>query len=369
MGASYQATVSTGEETIAVRATKTDPASKLLLVPSVGEYPIYDPLTYKMMVADEARNAGYRKAIEEAVPGKVVVEIGTGQDALWSLHSARSGAARVYAIEAMPESARLARKAIAEAGYSDVITVLDGLSTQVELPERADVCVSEIIGTIGGSEGAAVVLADVRARFLKPGGVFVPDRCVTTLAAVDLDRVAPGTELAFQTRSLRYLRQMFDAVGGPFDPRLCLFGLTEQALVSDQTEVEDLRFNQPMAAEGLDRRELTATADGRVHGFALGIRLWAGQATKPVDSLRDYTNWAPVYVPVSEAGVPVRAGDRVVLDFRWSPGADGVHPDYHLYGEIRRADAPNVSFAWHSAHGGGHFRSSPVYAALFPQAS
>src|SRR5438045_7987843 len=78
-------------------------------VPSVGEYPVYDDLLYQMMIADSPRTNGYRRAVQRIAPGKTVVDIGTGQDALWSIASAQAGAQRVYGIEVIPEAAELAR--------------------------------------------------------------------------------------------------------------------------------------------------------------------------------------------------------------------------------------------------------------------
>jgi protein arginine N-methyltransferase 1 len=127
------------------------------LVASEGEYPVYDDVLYEHLESDKIRTKLYEDAIARLAPGRTVLDIGTGRGALWALASARAGARKVYAIEVLPGPAAQARAAVAQAGYADVITVIEGLSTRAQLPERAHVCVSEIIGSVASSEGAIAV--------------------------------------------------------------------------------------------------------------------------------------------------------------------------------------------------------------------
>src|SRR4051812_48065544 len=165
--------------------------------PSAGEYPYYDDFANSAMVQDETRMSRYPAAVRRFSPGRSVLDIGTGQDAVWALEAARAGASRVWAVEVNPRSARLARRAVERAGFAGRVTVLEGLSTEVVLPEPADLCVSEIIGTIGGSEGAAAVLLDARRRLIRPDGMLIPHRCATTAVALDLDQVTGGEPMGF----------------------------------------------------------------------------------------------------------------------------------------------------------------------------
>ena len=77
-----------------------------------------------------------------------MLDIGTGPFAVLALIAARAGAKKVYAIEAQPKAAALARSAIKKARDvpDGVITVLEGFSTELTLPEKADLVVAEIIG-------------------------------------------------------------------------------------------------------------------------------------------------------------------------------------------------------------------------------
>ncbi|EXU62907.1 hypothetical protein Z951_38860 [Streptomyces sp. PRh5] len=111
-----------------------------------AEYPVYDDVAYEVMIKDERRMNRYVEAVRRYAPGRTVLDIGTGKDAVWAPAAARAGARHVWAVEVIPTSARIARETIEEAGFADRITVIEGLSTEIELPEPVDLCVSEIIG-------------------------------------------------------------------------------------------------------------------------------------------------------------------------------------------------------------------------------
>lgn len=332
------------------------------LFPSAGEYPYYDDFAHGEMIKDEARMARYTAAVRRYSPGRMVLDIGTGQDALWALEAARAGASHVWAVEVIPRSAELARLAVARAGLADRVTVLEGLSTEIDLPSRVDFCVSEIIGTLGGSEGAGATLRDARARLVRPDGILAPHRSVTTAAAIDLDQAGP---LGFPNFALAYVREIFADVGRPFDLRVCLVGL-QDAYLSDVAEVEALDFNGALRPEGTDQVSVTFTRAGRFHGLALGMRLWVADDDEPIDSLTQQSNWLPVYAPLSGVGLPVRPGNHFTFDFRTTLSDDRLHPDYQLHGELVRDGAPPAALTWRSTHHHDGFRGSPFYQSLFP---
>ena len=132
--------------------------------PSIAEYYIYDSLLYSLMTTHETRNQCYRIAIRNSVKGKVVVDnIGTGPDIILSRICIEEGASKVYAIEYLePYLFEGSEKTIKDLNLGDKIQLIHGDSRLIELPEKADVCVSELVGGIGGSEGVAVILNDAR---------------------------------------------------------------------------------------------------------------------------------------------------------------------------------------------------------------
>jgi protein arginine N-methyltransferase 1 len=209
----------------------------------------------------------------------------------------------------------------------------------------------------------ARVLRDARRRLIRTDGLLAPHRSVTTAAAVDLSGAGP---LGFPSFALRYVEEIFASVGRPFDLRVCLVGL-QDAYVSDVAELEPLDFNGELRPEGSDHAELTFTRDGRMHGLALGMRLWiAADDRSPIDSLSQPSNWLPVFAPLSGPGLAVRGGDRLAFDFHTTLSDDGVHPDYELRGNLRRPGRTAVAVHWRSTHHGDGFRGSPFYRSLFP---
>ena len=156
------------------------------------------------MMNDVGRNDAFADALHRAiVPGdSVVVDVGAGSGLL-SLMAARLGAARVYAIEGNPDLSSLARRLAEANGLGDVVEVVPAMSNELpddalgatgtDVGRRADVLVAELLGTLLLGESALFYMADVRARFLREGGVVIPASGVqhaTLVSGPLLDAVA-----------------------------------------------------------------------------------------------------------------------------------------------------------------------------------
>jgi protein arginine N-methyltransferase 1 len=108
---------------------------------------MYELDDYGAMIADRVRTNAYAGAIMRAVkPGDVVLEIGCGPG-LFSLLACRAGAKRVYAMESNA-SVAFARELVVANGYAERIEILHGSSRQLDLPERANVILSDIRGVL-----------------------------------------------------------------------------------------------------------------------------------------------------------------------------------------------------------------------------
>ncbi len=128
---------------------------------------------YGDMIADRVRMKAYAQALRAAVkPGAVVLDIGTGSGIL-ALLACRNGARRVYAIE--PDAVIEVARQIAQAnGFSDRIVFFQDLSTRVNLPEPADVIVSDLRGTLPLANHHIQVIVDARRRHLAANGTLIP---------------------------------------------------------------------------------------------------------------------------------------------------------------------------------------------------
>jgi len=149
--------------------------------------------SYMAMVEDETRTPYFREAIQRRLRGtddQIVLDIGTGAFAILALFAAQAGARRVYAIEANPVACEGARASVAAAEKQGlipegVVQVIEGFSVDVELPERADLLVAEIVGQMATSEGIVCTIRDAQARLLRrplDPRSYIPQRVQTFCA-------------------------------------------------------------------------------------------------------------------------------------------------------------------------------------------
>ncbi len=143
----------------------------------MASHDIYSIRNYGAMVNDRARTQPFVDALSRLItPTTVVLDIGTGTG-FFALLAARLGAARVYAIE--PDDAIEVGKLCArDVPNGERINWLQGLSTEMDLPERADIIIGDLHGTLPFYNGMIASLADAHRRHLKPGGTVLPGRDV-----------------------------------------------------------------------------------------------------------------------------------------------------------------------------------------------
>ncbi|MGH9948693.1 MAG: amino acid adenylation domain-containing protein, partial [Pyrinomonadaceae bacterium] len=342
---------------------KPDP-SAIELWPSIGEYPVDDDLMYYALSTDEGRTSRYEIAIERKVKDKVVVEIGTGRDLILARLCLDAGAKKVYAIEAIDESYENAKSLIKSQGLAGRIELIKGFSAEVDLPEKADVCLSEIIGTIGGSEGVSSILNDAR-RFLKPDGIMIPERCVTRIAAVQLpDEVLNSPH--FSGLSAEYAEKVLQQVGYEFDLRVCLKNFPNKNLLSDSGIFEDLDFTKVTETDFKTEITLKIKKRGRLDGFLLWLNLHTSKDLV-IDSINEKSSWLPVYFPAFESGLDVGPGDFISAVCHGKLSDNGINPDYGIEGYLQLSNGEKVSFSFDSCHHKPAFKQTPFYQRLFSE--
>lgn len=136
------------------------------------------PLWHFGIVHDQLRNETYARALRHHVrPGMTVFEIGTGTGILAML-AVQAGAQHVYTCEMREDVAAAARAIVARNGMADRITVISrnarDVKLGVDLPERADLFVSEIVDNTLLGEHVLPLTELARERFLKPGAPLLP---------------------------------------------------------------------------------------------------------------------------------------------------------------------------------------------------
>lgn len=126
-------------------------------------------------MTDSVRMQAYAAALKAVIkPDSVVLDIGAGSG-IFSLLACKYGASHVYAVE--PDDAiHVAQKIAVANGFSDRLTIFQDISTNIELPEKANVIVSDLRGILPIFEHHLESIADARTRHLAPGGVLIPQQ-------------------------------------------------------------------------------------------------------------------------------------------------------------------------------------------------
>ncbi|MBI5558349.1 MAG: tetratricopeptide repeat protein [Deltaproteobacteria bacterium] len=138
------------------------------------------PSWHVPMMNDGMRNDAYFAALTAAVtPGSHVLEIGTGSGLL-AMMAAKLGAREVTTCEAVTGIAEAARAIVADNGFTPPVTVVAKMSTRMEIgvdmAERADLLVSEILSSEFLGEGVLSSIEDAKRRLLKPEAPIIPAR-------------------------------------------------------------------------------------------------------------------------------------------------------------------------------------------------
>lgn len=145
---------------------------------------MYSVHFYGQMLADTSRMEAYCAALQRAVqPGSVVLDLGCGPG-VFALLACKLGARRVFAVE--PDNViQLAREAAIANDFDGRIEFFQNLSTDITLPEPANVIISDLRGVLPWYQQHIPSIVDARKRFLAPGGILIPHRDVLWAAVVD----------------------------------------------------------------------------------------------------------------------------------------------------------------------------------------
>ncbi len=301
----------------------------------------YDDGMYKTMRDDAPRTAAYTEAIQRLAPGKVVLDIGTGQFALLASIAAKAGARYVYAIEGNRQAFERAKLAVAEQNLTDRVGVLFGYSANVSLQELppppssvdeagadakagsaewpgVQLVIHELLGEIAGMEGAAYAIADAHRRHIAPP------------AAQHAGAEAPRVSVPYGARTFiaptafpppEYWSKLpVPVIMTPGTTFLKLWEFPTQSLLSEWQEFETLEFDRPETLTIVSTKILTflvGASDGHrsngddergddggeepepesdglpFAGFVcyMDVDLVA-QGAREIDTLRDKTHWA-----------------------------------------------------------------------------
>lgn len=295
---------------------------------------MYTVPNYNRMIADRPRVEAYARAIRQAVrPDSVVVDIGAGTG-IMTLLACRAGARRVFAIE--PDDViQVAREVIRANGCADRVEFFQQQSASVALPERADVIVSDLRGILPLFQLHLPTIVDARKRFLKPGGVLIPQSDTLWAAVAEVPNAYAEQVAVHATDGDR-----FDF--GPARQRACNNLLKvrvspEQLLVDPQcwATLDYSRLESPNASAELHWK---ATRTGTAHGVALWFDVVLGPGAEFSNSpASPELIYGKAFLPF-EQPVSLEAGDVLSLALH----ANLVKSDYLWRWNLRVTDSAGV---------------------------
>jgi hypothetical protein len=301
------------------------------------------------MLADEVRTSSFLRAIMEVVePGDVVVDIGSGTGVL-SLFAAMAGASRVYSIEREPVI-EIAREIAARNGLSETVTFIAGSSLEVEIPEQADVLITETIGNVGFDEGISTWIADARTRLLKRDASVVPGRVDAVASLVSV----PRDYRAVEKWSQRLHTLDFTPLTRIIRNNLQWIDLSPAAIVSEPEAVFGTDFSvEPEPLAGSVR--VKAIKDAFVHGIGVWFQATLTPSIQVTNAPPNAVpSWEQGFLPLDEP-IELAAGDHVRLEvsssesgaeWTWRVGSGRTHCTSD--GEV---SIPKVTEAAHASHG------------------
>jgi predicted RNA methylase len=277
------------------------------------------------MLNDRKRTDSYLKAISEVVrPGDVVVEIGTGTGVL-AVGAARAGARKVYAIESSGIG-EMAKAVFAANGLADRITLINGWSTQVDLPERADVLISEMIGDEPLGERVIEVTTDAVKRLLKPGARLIPNH----LKVCGVPVTIPDEVIMKHSFTHKSVHEWQRSYGITFNPlaeivrkepymfKIKAYKARDWKQLSGSVILTEIDFDTHKDLRVGSEQTVYGTASGELNGFVMFFELSLSPriklSTHP-DSIEESNHWQTVAWILPEPHF-LHEGDQVDIVYR-----------------------------------------------------
>jgi protein arginine N-methyltransferase 1 len=283
----------------------------------------WDTSFHDLMLNDRLRVDAYRKAIHEAVkPGDAVVDLGTGTGIL-SQFALEAGARCVYGIDLNASILEHAVQRMQRAGFADRFIPICRLSYEVELPQRVDVLISEIIGNIADNEDFQPILQDAIRRWVKPGGMVLPQAVSSFLVPVAAHAAhanLAGGRIA-QLSSLYEVSSLYRAKGisSPFNLYYdCILPRHTYLSQPERLRTYSGAWDQPAtystgATFNIARRD-TLTGFKAYFVAALTPTTTLDISGDDIEAGETSDSWKHAYLPIAEP-LELSEGDQLIVSF------------------------------------------------------
>ncbi|KAJ6819644.1 protein arginine N-methyltransferase 5 isoform X1 [Iris pallida] len=272
--------------------------------------PLMDNLeaqTYETFEKDAVKYSQYQRAVCKALLDRVpdemssttrmvlmVVGAGRGPLVRASLQAAEETGRKlkVYAVEKNPNAVVTLHSLIKLEGWEDMVTIISSDMRSWDAPEKADILVSELLGSFGDNELSPECL-DGAQRFLKPDGISIPSSYTSFIQPVTASKLYNDVKLH---RDLAH----FETAYVVKLHRVARLAPSQQVFTFDHPEFSDKKSNQRY--KKLRFKIPADTGSAMVHGFAgyfdatlykdvhLGI--------EPTTATPNMFSWFPIFFPL-----------------------------------------------------------------------
>ncbi|XP_073315175.1 protein arginine N-methyltransferase 1.5 isoform X1 [Primulina huaijiensis] len=316
--------------------------------------PLMDNLeaqTYETFEKDTVKYSQYQRAIAKALVDRVpdenasavttvlmVVGAGRGPLVRASLQAAEETERKlkVYAVEKNPNAVVTLHSLVKLEGWEDVVSIVSSDMRSWDAPEKADILVSELLGSFGDNELSPECL-DGAQRFLKQDGISIPSSYTSFIQPVT------ASKLYNDIKSHKDLLHFETAYVVKFH-RVARLAQTQPVFTFIHPEYSNKKSNQRYKKLHFDIPKDTGSA--LVHGFAgyfdatlykdvhLGI--------EPSTSTPNMFSWFPVFFPLRtpvcvQPGIPLevhfwRCSGSTKVWYEWCVTSPSVTPLHNTNG-------------------------------------
>lgn len=318
------------------------------------------------MLSDTARNKAYAKAIAAKVkPDDVVLDIGCGAG-LTAMLAARAGAKHVYTCEQQPLIAQAAKQVIADNGLSSRITVIPKWSHDIvvgeDIPEQADVVISEIVDTVLLGEGALATLTHAMAALAKPDARAIPERGTLMAQPVESDGLLnlwrPHEAEGFDLSAFHNFARVAQLT--PNDFEACSLRPLGPA-----TDLFEFDFTRPNINPARAAKDLACSETGRIHAVLVSFKMDLAPGVQVANGLKSGGHWGRTAFLLDQPET-AKAGDRLSVTAQHDASQLSLSVRELLQAEEQPAAALWMTQGWNGhrqllAASGPSVPQTPVY--------
>jgi predicted RNA methylase len=276
------------------------------------------------MLNDKRRTLAFQKAIRAKVtPNDIVLDIGTGNGIL-AATAAMCGAKHVYAIE-RTEFIEVARAVFKANGLEDKITLIKGDSRDIELPEKANVLISEIIGNDAFDEGILGTFEDAKKRLLTPHAKLIPESIAVYLQTFEIPNEKYTNSLVHANNIKTWKNDYqvdFSAFQNYVDEKPVMLNMSNADLkkcktLSSPLKVIEVNFNEKIDFQKFSTHEITIIKEGELNGIHVYFEAMLSDEnilSLAQDKISDDNHWGlkVFFLPKIKA---VKKGEQVSLTY------------------------------------------------------